>query len=93
MKNEDGNLTLRIDQIAGLLASFSNSLRQLSLSALDLQALALSKKHQIEHHIERIDDLGVIISKLIHSLSIIENCQIQFEPLVDETIIQNNDET
>jgi hypothetical protein len=43
-------------------------MRQLSLSALDLQSLALSKKHQIEKKIDMVDDLGDIIDDLIHLL-------------------------
>lgn len=84
MENEVDNLTLRIDQVTGLIASLSNSLRQLSLGALDLQALALSKKHQIKQTIDRIDDLGSIVGELIKFLNILVNCYITRHEQLDE---------
>jgi hypothetical protein len=76
MENEVDNLTLYIDQVTGLIGSLSNSLRQMTLSALDMQALALSKKHQIERQIDKIDDLGTAMGKLIEFLNILVNCYI-----------------
>ena len=76
MENEVDNLTFFIDQVAGLIASLSNSMRQMSLGALDLQSLAFSKKRQIEQHIDSIDDLGATIGKLIKFLDILINCYI-----------------
>ncbi len=58
----------RIDWLTGLIASLSGSSRQLSLTALDLQSLALTKKHQLEAASDRVDDLGDIITKLICEL-------------------------
>ena len=39
---------LPIDWVTALIGSLTGSCRQMSLSALDLQSLGLSKKHQIE---------------------------------------------
>ncbi len=58
----------RIDWLTGLIASLSGTSRQLSLTALDLQSLALTKKHQLEAAIDRVDDLGDIITQLIREL-------------------------
>lgn len=76
MENEVDNLTLYIDQVAGLIASLSNSMRQLSLSSLDLQGLGLTKKHQIEKTIDLVEDLGSVNGQLIKSLEKLIVCFI-----------------
>ena len=68
MENEMNDFKPSIDQVIELIASLSNSMRQLTLSALDLQALALSKKHQIEKKLDMVDDLGDTIDELIQFL-------------------------
>ncbi|HBF39571.1 MAG TPA: hypothetical protein DDW50_19910 [Firmicutes bacterium] len=76
MENKMNDLKPSIDQIIELIAALSNSMRQLSLSALDLQALALSKKHQIEKKIDMVDDLGDTIDELIRFLMRLIPCYI-----------------
>ena len=68
MKDEMKDLKPSINHTVELIAALSNTMRQLSLSALDMQGLALSKKHQIEKKIDMVDDLGSIIDELIHFL-------------------------
>ncbi|HBE76998.1 MAG TPA: hypothetical protein DDW65_04340 [Firmicutes bacterium] len=69
-------LKIYIDQTTELIAAFTNSMRQLSLSALDLQALALSKRHRIEKQIDAVDDLGNIIEELIQFQAKLIACYI-----------------
>lgn len=71
---ETDNLKHRIHETAELIFSLSNSQRQISLTALDLQALALGKKHQIEKAIDNVDDLDDLISKLIEYLEKLIEC-------------------
>lgn len=59
----------KINHTIEMIVALSNTMRQLSLCALDMQGLALSKKHQIEKKIDMVDDLGDIIDDLIHFLS------------------------
>lgn len=74
-------LKSRIDQVADLIATLSASARQTSLVALDLQALALTKKHQIEKAIDNVNDLEGIIGQLIEFL----------EKLICFYIVRNDD--
>jgi hypothetical protein len=84
MENEVNNLNIYIEQVTGLIASLTNSLRQLSLGAIDLQALALSKKHQIQRPIDCIDDLGAIIEELIKFLNVLVDSYIMRFNQLDE---------
>lgn len=84
MENEVNNLNICIDQVTGLIASLTNSLRQLSLGAIDLQALALSKKHQIKQPIDCIDDLGTIIDQLIKYLNVLVDMYIARHGQIDD---------
>lgn len=73
--NETGSfLKHRIHETAELIFSLSNSQRQISLTALDLQALALGKKHQIEKAIDNVDDLDDLIGRLIKYLEKLVEC-------------------
>jgi hypothetical protein len=75
MENEEtGKLNHNIHETMELIFSLSNSQRQLSLTALDLQALALGKKHQIEKAIDNVDDLDHLIGKLIRHLEKLIEC-------------------
>ena len=65
-----------INHTIELIAALSSTMRQLSLSALDMQGLALSKKNQIEKKIDMIDDLGDAIDELIRSLKRLIPCYI-----------------
>jgi hypothetical protein len=86
MENEIDNLKPCIDQTIELIAALSNSMRQLSLSALDLQALALSKKNQIEKEIDMVDDLGDTVDGLIQFLARLIPCYItRYEQLDDHS--------
>jgi hypothetical protein len=77
MENEEsGNLKHDIHETAELIFSLSNSQRQISLTALDLQALALGKKHQIEKAIDNVDDLDDLIGRLIDYLEKLLDCNI-----------------
>jgi hypothetical protein len=58
----------KIDQLALLIASLSGSQKLISQVALDFQALALAKKHQIKEAIEQASELGEIIETLIDCL-------------------------
>ncbi len=68
LEPEMHDLKPSINYTIELIAALSNTMRQLSLSALDMQSLALSKKHQIEKKIDMVDDLGDIVDDLIHLL-------------------------
>ncbi len=68
LEHEMPDIKPSINYTVELIAALSNTMRQLSLSALDLQSLALSKKHQIEKKIDMVDDLGDIVDDLIHLL-------------------------
>ncbi len=68
LEHEMHDLKPSINYTIELIAALSNTMRQLSLSALDMQSLALSKKHQIEKKIDMVDDLGDIVDDLIHLL-------------------------
>lgn len=76
MENEEtSNLKQRaIHETVELIFSLSNCLRQISLTALDLQALALGKKHQIERAIDNVDDLDDLIHGLIDYLEKLIDC-------------------
>ena len=89
MENEMNDLrpssVQTIVQTIELIAALSNTMRQLSLSALDMQGLALSKKHQIEKKIDMVDDLGDSIGELIHFLArLIPDYIAQFGPFGDQ---------
>lgn len=58
----------KVDQLVVIIGSLSASQRMLTQSALDLQALGLAKKHQIEESIDRADELGDILGTLIELL-------------------------
>jgi hypothetical protein len=73
---EIDHLKIYIDQTTELIAAFSNSMRQLSLCALDLQSLALSKRHRIEKQIDAVADLGNIIEELIQFQTKLISCYI-----------------
>ncbi len=68
LEHEMHDLKPSINYTIELIAALSNTMRQLSLSALDMQSLALSKKHQIEKKIDMVDGLGDIVDDLIHLL-------------------------
>lgn len=51
-----------------MIASLSNSQRQLTLSALDYQALGFAKRHEKENAVDRADDLGCVLELLIKVL-------------------------
>lgn len=68
---------LPIDWVTALIGSLTGSCRQMSLSALDLQSLGLSKKHQIETAIDRVEDLNRIICQLTALLEKLLCCWIQ----------------
>ena len=72
---ENGGLEHRIHETAELIFSLSNSQRQISLAALDLQALALGKKRQIEKAIDNVDDLDHLIGRLIKYLAKLVDCE------------------
>ncbi|HYH04033.1 MAG TPA: hypothetical protein VEC37_13100 [Bacillota bacterium] len=56
------------DELVEMIASLSNSQRQLTLSALDYQALGCAKRHEKENAIEIADDLGCVLKVLIRAL-------------------------
>jgi hypothetical protein len=84
MENEEtNNLKHRIiHETTELIFSLSNSQRQISLTALDLQSLALSKKHQIEKAIHNVDDLDDLIGQLIEYLGKLIDC----DPILDNPL-------
>jgi hypothetical protein len=71
------NTHFPIDWVTGMIASLSGSCRQLSLCALDLQSLGLSKKHDIEAAIDRVNDIGDIICQMIKLLEKLIYCWIR----------------
>jgi methyl-accepting chemotaxis protein len=80
---ETNNLKHYIREIMELIFSLSNSQRQISLTALDLQALALGKKHQIEKAIDNVDDLDDLIGKLIRRLEKLIDCYAAWDNPVE----------
>jgi hypothetical protein len=89
METEADNLKNNIDQVTGLIYNLSNSTRQLSLCALDLQSLCLSKKHQIEKAIDNVYDLESVIGRLIELLEKLICCYIIRRDRFDECQLQN----
>jgi hypothetical protein len=61
-------LKSRNEELTELIGSLSNSQRQLTLCALDYQALGLAKRHEREKAIELADELGKVLEILIRSL-------------------------
>lgn len=59
----------RIDHLIHMIEALSNTKRQLSMSALDFQALALAKKSQKEDAIQQADDVGELLELLIDLLN------------------------
>ncbi len=65
MGEDEKSVRHRVDQTIMIINALSNTIRQLSLSALDLQAMAHSKKHQMEAAVDRVDDLGDVLDEYI----------------------------
>lgn len=59
----------RLDHLIHMIEALSNTKRQLTLSALDFQALTLAKKSEKEDAIEQADDVGEILEVLIDLLN------------------------
>jgi hypothetical protein len=82
MENDLRELRYWIDQMTGLIYTLSNCLRQLSLSALDLQSMAISKKTQIEQAIDNVDAVEEIIADLLEFLAKLIDCFLEcFGPI------------
>jgi hypothetical protein len=79
---ETKGVKLKIDQLALLITSISGSQKLISQVALDLQALALAKKHQIKEAIEQASELGEILEVLINRLKQLTcySMDLYFEP-------------
>lgn len=73
MGEDEKSTRHRVDQTIMIINALSNTIRQLSLSALDLQAMALSKKHQMEAAVDRVDDLGDVLDEYIALLKELTN--------------------
>lgn len=74
-------LHLRVEQLAGLIASLSTSQHLLIETALGFQSLAMAKKHHIKMAIDQADDLGEIIGRVIEALeAVTEKVTILTEP-------------
>jgi hypothetical protein len=58
----------RNEELIEMIGCLCNSQRQLTLSALDYQALGLAKRHEKEMAIELADELGKVLEILIESL-------------------------
>jgi hypothetical protein len=58
----------RSEALVEIIGCLSNSQRQLTLSALDYQALGLAKRHEKEKAIELVDELGKVLEILIKAL-------------------------
>jgi hypothetical protein len=56
------------EALINMIDSLSNSRRQLTLSALDYQALGLAKRHEKEKAIDLADELGKVLEILIITL-------------------------
>jgi hypothetical protein len=56
------------EALIDMIDSLSNSRRQLTLSALDYQALGLAKRHEKEKAIDLADELGKVLEILIITL-------------------------
>jgi hypothetical protein len=56
------------EELVELIGRLCNSQRQLTLSALDYQALGLAKRHEKERAIKLADEMGKILEFLIKSL-------------------------
>ncbi len=66
----------KIDYLINLIASLSASQRQLTISAIDLQSLALVKKRQIKSTIDRAMILGEIQDLYIKELMTTTECYL-----------------
>jgi hypothetical protein len=61
-------LKSRNQELAEMIGCLCNSQRQLTLSALDYQAIGLAKRHEKETAVELADALGEVLEVLIKSL-------------------------
>lgn len=59
----------RLDHLIHVIEALSNTKRQLSLSALDFQALTLARKSEQEDAIRQADQIGEILESLIQILA------------------------
>ena len=53
-------IAIKIDHIVGLITNLTTIQRQLTVSAMDLQSLALAKKRQMKDSIDRAIEIGDI---------------------------------
>jgi hypothetical protein len=61
-------LNSRTKDLAEMISCLCDSRRQLTLSALDYQAIGLAKRHEREDAVELADALGEVVEILIESL-------------------------
>jgi hypothetical protein len=58
----------KLEKLTGIITGLSAGQRQLTQTALDLQCLALAKKHQIKEQIDLAEELGDVLEILVHLL-------------------------
>ncbi len=78
-----------IQNLSQILSNYVNSYRLLVASASDLYSINIAKKSEVRKAIERSNDLGDIIDKIIDTLDKCEGGYLKYCKIKTNYIIQN----
>ena len=73
-----------VDRLVGLLVTLSSGQKQITQTALDLQALALSKKREIKVQLDLSDQLADMMQILVNNLEELIPCCSWYEKEEEE---------
>jgi len=85
------NHYLDIQNLSSLLGGYVNAYRLLVASASDLYSINIAKKSEVRKAIERSDELGELIDKLINALDNCEDGYLKYCKVKNNYIVNNTE--
>ena len=80
-----------VQNLSQILTSYVNSYRLLVASAADLYSINIAKKSEVRKAIERSNELGEIIDKILGTIDKCENGYLKYCKLKNSYITQNTE--
>ena len=80
-----------IENLTHILGNYVNAYRLLVASAADLYSINIAKKSEVRKAIERSNDLGDLIDKIIYTLDKCENSYLKYCKIKSNYIAENSE--